>query len=129
MAKIAFTARKDPLLRNPGIGQPRPRRARVEPAVADVPGVAVRLPVPDSAVDGREATRVHEEPRGVVAVPGDPAGRELALRVPLQASRRRVQTSMSLPPELWAELERLADGGRVDAGTAAECRPSERLSG
>jgi len=136
MAKIAFTARKDPLLRDPSSVQPPPR-ARVDAAATDVPSGAARLPVPDSVVDVSEAARMHEQPRGVVAVSatpgvgavptarrsdseargdGQPAGREFALRVPLRPSRRRVQTSMSLPPDLWAELERLADGAGSTPG-------------
>ena len=138
MGKIAFTARKDPLLRDPAKVPPAPRRAGVDTPPVDAL-VADRVPAakPELEVHLPNAPRVHEEPRGVVAVssvpsvpaprpaPGspadvgryrDPAGPVFDVRVPLRVSRRRVQTSMSLPPELWVELERLAHGAGLTPG-------------
>lgn len=138
MAKIQFTARKDPLLRDPA---PENARRRRSPAT----GVGAR----DESADGDRGENefgTHaldgalEGPRGVVAVPvAAPAGRsriadvapspavrpaQLATstaRAPTTApaaglSGRRYQTSISLPPQTWVEFDGLAQGAGTSVG-------------
>jgi predicted DNA-binding protein len=141
MAKVTFSARKDPLLRPPrGSTQPsQPRRD----ASADKPDdgdstPTAKPPVAKSSRHSRgDDNRVVEGPVGVIAVsPQEPVAqrkrRSGARSAPrsktpevgeegtsgIERSRhatRRVQTSVSLPPETWDALDELGQ----EAGVAA----------
>lgn len=141
MAKVTFSARKDPLL--------RPRRAAKEPSPARHPAPAEEqvdavtgFPAGPPASKASRAARGRndravEEPAGVIAVPprhDAPArsrrsaatddenvtpsalteGTPRAER-PRHAGRR-VQTSISLPPETWDALDELGQEAGVSAG-------------
>jgi len=146
MAKVNFSARKDPLLRPRRAanqpGQPRPAQAGEEPAVTQTAAHASPA-VPETRRASRNPTRrAHdhavEEPEGVIAISSEPATRRRPGRkraVPTtegaktgesaagterrERSRhvaRRVQTSVSLPPEVWDMLDELGQGAGVSAG-------------
>jgi predicted DNA-binding protein len=140
MAKVTFSARKDPLL--------RPRRASTQPSHARRDADAekpvdgdntstAKPPVAKSARVRRGGDRAVEGPVGVIAVsPEEPvAQRKRRSGTPstdrskapevgeegtsgIRRSRhavRRVQTSVSLPPETWDVLDELGQ----EAGVAA----------
>jgi predicted DNA-binding protein len=133
MAKVAFSARKDPLLRSrrgPADEPSPPRRAAsAESLVTDQPEAG--------AGGSPESTKAQavEGPAGVVAVaPARPWRRRSGAApvnddakasgsttdVPRPARSRdvarRVQTSISLPPDIWDVLDELGQQAGVSVG-------------
>jgi predicted DNA-binding protein len=133
MTKVTFSARKDPLL--------RPRRPADEPsqtrpaALAEQSGPAQ----PETAGDpsGPMNDRAVEGPAGVIAVSPERPKRQRSRARSTPAKRtktsagstdatpraarprdvtRRVQTSVSLPPETWDTLDELGEQAGVSAG-------------
>lgn len=143
--KVAFSARKDPLLR-PRKTTERQRDASGAP---DAPGAAgATKPSPSTPAPARKHTgsgsrarprslAAVEEPAGVIAVPSASsagAGRRRSTHAaddssdpptPAAASQRsqrwrhsarRVQTSMSLPPATWDNLDEVGETAGASAG-------------
>jgi hypothetical protein len=130
MPKVAFSARKDPLLRSPrGSAEepgPPPRAAPAEPPITQ----------PESAAGvSSKSMNAVEGPAGVVAVaPARPRRRrggaapvnddakttEPTTAAPRAARSRdvarRVQTSISLPPDIWDALDELGQQAGVSVG-------------
>ena len=124
MGKVTFSARKDPLL------PPRPTTSPPDDNRADPRPVRARADAPTRTrarrtAPTRRTARGVEEPAGVIAVdaPRDTA-RDTARTPDVPAVRaartrtagRRVQTSISLPPDTWDTLDGLGEGAGVSAG-------------
>lgn len=133
MAKVAFSARKDPLLRSrrgPADGPSPPRGAApAEPPITDQPETAAGgspESTNDQAVEGPAgvvavaparprrrrsgAAPVNDEdtePRPTTAAPRAARSRDIA---------RRVQTSISLPPDIWDALDERGQQAGVSVG-------------
>ena len=142
MAKITFSARKDPLL--PPRSATIESRANEDPSAvgagsdADAGGAAATESPAHTAADAshgaREPQGATEEPVGVIAIPTAPSSRttrepqpsdtasgardaERAARAQRgRSGARRVQTSISLPPASWDALDEVASSAGVSVG-------------
>lgn len=139
MAKVNFSARKDPLL--------RPRRAPTVPPSAEdgarTPDTMQRPRNRRSRTTNAQppGTAGIEAPAGVIAVPvgttnspknpsddgvatGQPAPPTGA---PARLGARRVQTTIRLAPEMWDNLDELARGAGVSTGELMSTVVTEAL--
>jgi predicted DNA-binding protein len=131
MAKIQFSARKDPLLPRAGANSgsskatSRPRSTRAGAEADARPAAAARA----GEGPARTESEAVEGPDGVVAVSPPQRTRRTAQTPPTPPSTdapraqdrhgraaRRVQTSMSLPPDMWDGLDELGRATGVSAG-------------
>jgi len=139
-SKVTFSARKDPLLRPRRAASEPSKTASLSLAKQLAEPADSAPPTKSSTTRGRTTTarkqsvgpHAVEEPAGVIAVPpaqkvlaradnGLPDGGASASEVAAPSQRaersrvaRRIQTSISLPPQLWDTLEELGAG--VSAG-------------
>ena len=127
MGKVTFSARKDPLL------PPRPTSPPADDAIATTKPARASASAPARTrarrtAPPRRTARGVEEPAGVIAIDAaEPAPTDSPVRgvgAPKAAGRpgrprpagRRVQTSISLPPETWDTLDALGEAAGVATG-------------
>lgn len=145
MAKVQFSARKDPLLRGRRVASERTRAQPTEPAQGrvDADDATVSRPAEPRPEDGgptgarRPRANALEGPAGLGAVDSadvaapqhghSDAAAQRSVSAPEATSpqqraersrlvARRVQTSVSLPPDVWDTLDELGHGAGVSAG-------------
>jgi hypothetical protein len=125
MGKVTFSARKDPLLptRPTTADNATADRANAPTARAKTP--AAKPTRSRRAGPAQRNGHAVEEPAGVIAIdtPGPPT-QQSPVGAPEPAARsararhlgRRVQTSISLPPNVWDTLDELGEGVGVAGG-------------